>query len=133
MIGDDDWFEKLPPLDDLAMRYEVAVIPLFEADYLREFRRFYELSSGGATLVASKDGFEEALAGVCGEGRWEAIAEKTLELYGRPTRVTVFDDDQALRRELEGPDGLAPFFFVFGLMFCEFEGFCLCFMSGTNN
>lgn len=45
----------------------------------------------------------------------------------------LFDDVSGIIDELEGPDGLAPFFFFFDLMFCEYDDFTLCFMSGSNN
>ena len=47
--------------------------------------------------------------------------------------MTVFDNNVKLREELEGPDGLSPFFFVFDLMFCEYGEYTLCFISGSNN
>ena len=37
MLFDQAWNEKLDRLDELAMGYEVAVIPLYEEDYLKEF------------------------------------------------------------------------------------------------
>ena len=133
MVGDKDWLEQLYALDDLAMGYEVAVIHLLEDDYLSEFYDLFEVRGREARLVPSDEGFEQTLRAVCGERRWEVIAQRTEGLYGLPSRVMVFDDVAGLKDELEGPDGLAPFFFVFDLMFCEYEGFALCFMSGTNN
>ena len=133
MIADKEWKAKLKLLDDLAMRYEVAVKPLYEEDYLKEFYDFYEIKNRRAKLVSAEEGFEETLKNVSGEDRWEAIAEKTKSLFGLPFRVTVFDDDTKLKEELEGSDGLAPFFFVFDLMFCEYGEYTLCFISGSNN
>ena len=133
MIADKAWKAKLKLLDDLAMRYEVAVKPLYEEDYLDEFYDFYEIKNRKAKLVPSTEGFEETLKNVSGEYSWEAIAEKTESLFGLPVRVTVFDNDEKLREELEGPEGLAPFFFVFDLMFCEYGEYTLCFISGSNN
>ena len=133
MIADKHWNAKLKLLDDLAMRYEVAVKHLYEEDYLKEFYDFYEIKNRKAKLVPAEEGFEETLKNVSGEYRWEAIAEKTKSLFGLPLRVTVFDDDTKLKEELEGPDGLAPFFFVFDLMFCEYGEYTLCFISGSNN
>ena len=43
MFADKDWKAKLKLLKDLAMRYEVAVKPLYEKDYLKEFYDFYEI------------------------------------------------------------------------------------------
>ena len=133
MIADKHWNAKLKLLDDLAMRYEVAVKPLYEEDYLKEFYDFYEIRNRKAKLVPAEEGFEETLKNVSGEYRWEAIAEKTTSLCGSPLRVTVFDDDTKLKKELEGPDGLGPFFFVFDMMFCEYGEYTLCFISGSNN
>ena len=133
MIADKDWKAKLKLLDDLAMRYEVAVKPLYEEDYLKEFYDFYEIKNRRAKLVPAEEGFEETLKNVSGEDSWEAIAEKTESLFGLPVRVTVFDNNAKLREELEGPEGLSPFFFVFDLMFCEYREYTLCFISGSNN
>ncbi len=133
MTGDGEWKEKLHLLSGLTMKYEVAVIPLYKADYLTEFLDFYEIKNRDAVLVPSEEDFDGALRDLSGEYRWEAIAEKTKDLFGLPERVMVPDNDAHLREELEGPDGLAPFFFVFGLMFCEYSDFTLCFMSGSNN
>ena len=127
------WRKEFDALDDLAMEHEVAVIPFFETDYLQEFYDFYEIKQRGAKLAPCQAGFEEALRDVSGEHRWEAIAQKAKELFGLPNRGMVLDDAKSLKGELEGPEGLAPFFFVFDMMFCEYEDFTLCFMSGTNN
>ena len=133
MIADKDWKAKLKLLDDLAMRYEVAVKPLYEEDYLKEFQDFYEIKNRRAKLVPAEEGFEETLKNVSGEDSCEAVAEKTKSLFGLPVRVTVFENNVKLREELEGPDGLSPFFFVFDLMFCEYGEYTLCFISGSNN
>ena len=133
MIADKHWNAKLKLLDDLAMRYEVAVKPLYEEDYLKEFYDFYEIKNRRAKLVPAEEGFEETLKNVSGEDSCEAVAEKTKSLFGLPVRVTVFDNNVKLREELEGPDGLSPFFFVFDLMFCEYGEYTLCFISGSNN
>ena len=133
MIADKDWKANLKLLTDFAMQYEVGVKLLYEKNYLKEFYDFYEIRNRKAKLVPAEEGFEETLKNVSGEYRWEAIAEKTKSLFGLPLRVTVFDDDTKLKEELEGPDGLAPFFFVFDMMFCEYVEYTLCFISGSNN
>lgn len=133
MIAGKDWKAKLKLLDELAMRYEVAVKPLYKEDYLKEFYDFYEIKNRNAKLVPAEEGFEETLKNVSGEDSCEAVAEKTKSLFGLPVRVTVFDNNVKLREELEGPDGLSPFFFVFDLMFCEYGEYTLCFISGSNN
>ena len=135
MIADKDWKDKLRLLDDLAMVYEVAVIPLYEKDYLTEFYDFYRIRNRSGKLVPSELGFEDSLREVSGEYRWEEIAEMAKELYGLPKRIMGFENGAPsdLREALGGRRGLSPFFFVFDMMFCEYEGFTLCYMSGTNN
>ena len=135
MIADKDWKDKLRLLDDLAMVYEVAVIPLYEKDYLTEFYDFYRIRNRSWKLVPSELGFEDSLREVSGEYRWEEIAEMAKELYGLPKRIMGLEDGAPsdLREALGGRRGLSPFFFVFDMMFCEYEGFTLCYMSGTNN
>ena len=64
---------------------------------------------------------------------WQKIEEKTKALLGEPESVAIFEDCGPLIDEMEGADGLAPFFFVFDIMFCEYKRFTLCFISGTNN
>lgn len=130
------WDVRWEELDDFAMVYETAVIPFSRENYLTEFFDFYRIKNRSAALVPSEDSFREALREVSGDSVWEAIAGEAERLFGTPERVMVFPDDaafRALRDALEGPRGLAPFFFVFDMMFCEYEGFTLCFMSGTNN
>lgn len=133
MIADELWYDTLDQLNKLAMEYEVAVIPLFEADYLKEFYDFYEIRHRQSKLIPSDRSFEENLKDVSGETRWEAIAEMAKRLYGLPARVMLLEDDPQLRDALGGRRGLSPFFFVFDMMFCEYGDFTLCFMSGTNN
>ena len=129
------WDPRWAELDDSAMGYETAVIALNEDDYLTEFYDFYKVRPKYRTakLIASPDGFRETLRGLCRYGAAEPIAEKTERLFGLPRRVMVFDDDAALLDVMGGRRGYAPFFFVFGMMFCEYGDFTLCFMSGTNN
>ena len=64
---------------------------------------------------------------------WKPVAELTESLFGQPRRVMVFEDDSALKDELEGPDGLGPFFFIFDLMLFEYGGHTLCFISVAND
>ncbi len=120
-------------LDQVAMEYEISVIPLFEEDYLREFTELFRIRSRGQKLVPAPEGFAAALRDLSGDDAWQPIADKTNRLFGMPKRVCVFADDEALRRELDRRRGLGPFFFLFDMLFCEYEGFTLCFLSGTNN
>ena len=131
----DEIYDKVRILDDLAMVHEVAVIPLCAGDYLTDFYETYRIKNREPGFDVFPDDFHEALKEVGGHDVWQPIAAKTEELFGRPLRVTVFnaEEQKKLIEELEGPRGLAPFFFVFDMMFCEYEGFTLCFMSGTNN
>ena len=129
-------FEKAHKLNDLAMVYEVAVIPLPEADYLKEFYDFFEIGHRDSRLIPSGEDFDAAFELVCGDYGREAITGETKRLFGAPTRVTMFDDDAAfrqLRDELDGPGGLTGLFFVFDVMFCEYGDFTLCFINGSNN
>ena len=59
MIGDDNWFETLRPLEELAMGYEVAVFPLFAQDYLQEFYDWFRIRDRDrrAKLIPSEDTF----------------------------------------------------------------------------
>ena len=125
--------EKVSRLDELAMYYETAVQFFPATGFLEAFLDFYEIKHLDLRLIPAEGGFRETLREVSGDDVFSPIADLTEELFGTPDRVLVFEDASALREELEGPDGLAPFFFVFDLMFCEYEGFTLCFLSGTNN
>ena len=125
--------EKAALLDKLAMRYETAVQVLPGAGYLEAFFDFYEVKNRGHRLVPAEGTFRAALRELSGDDVFTPIADLTEELFGTPERVLVFEDDTALRDELEGPDGLGPLFFIFGILFCEYGSFTLCFISGTNN
>ena len=125
--------DKTATLDELSMFYEVSVQAFFSANYAEEFFNFYEIKNRNLKLIPSEFKFYESMRELCGYDRWKPVAEKTESLFGQPKRITVFEDTTSLFDELEGPDGLAPLFFVFDLMFYEYEGFTLCFISGTNN
>ena len=131
--NDPEWDERWSQLNGLAMRFETAVVPFPAQGYLDEFYEFYEIRNRKPVLIPSEEAFRDALREVSGDDVWEPIAKKTEEFFGLPERVMVFGDDTELREELGGLDGLSPFFFVFGIMFCEYEDFTLCFMSGSNN
>ena len=135
MIFSDDerWDKRWDEIDEFSMGYETATIPFSAAGYLEEFYEFYEIRNRTPVLVLSESGFFETLKEVSGESVWEPIAAKVKSLFGLPHKVMIFDDISDIKDELEGPDGLAPFFFVFDMMFCEYDDFTLCFMSGTNN
>ena len=120
-------------LDELSMYYETAVQLFSGSDYLQEFCEFYEISLGGAELAESEDGFRGTLREVSGYDVWQPIAEKTEELFGVPKRVMVFEDVSPVTEALEGPHGCGPFFFINDSMFCEYDYYTLCFISGTNN
>ncbi len=120
-------------LDSAAMVSEVSVLLFPEKRCLEEFYDYFEIRNRKAKLVPSPESFHDALKELSGDDVWRNIAEKTESLFGLPKSVALFDDPDPIRDELEGVDGLAPFFFVFDIMFCEYEGFTLCFISGTNN
>jgi hypothetical protein len=130
---DPDVLARAALLDDFAMVYETSVTIFPAEDTLKEFCAHFEIEGAGLALVPSPEGFYGTLKEVCGYDVWQPIAGKTAELFGMPSRVTVFEDVSAVTEKLEGEDGLGPFFFVFDVMFCEYGGFTLCFISGTNN
>jgi hypothetical protein len=125
--------KRAAQLDRLAMRYETSVLALPSNDYLGAFYDFFEIKSREQACVPVREGFHGALREVSGSDVWQPIAEETERLFGLPVRVTALADLDSLRDEMDGPEGLGPFFFLFDLMFCEYEGFTLCFLSGTNN
>ncbi len=134
MIDKENIFDKVDMIYDLAMEYEVAVIPFFEDDYLNEFFDFYRIKNRDVKLIPSEEDFDESLKNLNGEYRWETISEKAKSVFGLPNRVMIFDNyDMVLMEQLGGRNGLTPFFFVFDLMFCEYEDYTLCFISGSNN
>ena len=131
----DQLFNKAEELDKLAMLYEVSVSPFFEKDYLTEFYDFYRIRNRKAKLIPSEKDLDGSLRDLSGEYRWKEIAEKTKSLFGLPERIMVFsiDDLEHLKDELGGRRGCSGFFFVFDVMFCEYDGYTLCFICGTNN
>ena len=126
---------RLQALEDFAMVYETAVVPFCAGDYLPAFYDFYRIKKRHSKLVPAAEGFCEALTEVSGDGRGQLIAAKTESLFGPPKRVMCFEDSAPVVRQLEGTGGrgLGPFFFIFDLLFCEYDGFTLCFISGSNN
>lgn len=125
---------KAAILDDFAMFYETAVMYLEEEDYLEEFCYYNFIQSRDLTLIPSDKDFYESLKEVSGDDPAGPIFEKTESLFGLPKRIMVLEEEQSVIRELEAcEDGWGPFYVVFGLMFCEYDGFTLCFISGTNN
>lgn len=125
--------EKTAWLDKLSMCYETAVQLLPGSGYLEAFWDFYEIKNRTQRPIPAEGDFRETLRELCGDDVFTPIADLTEALFGAPERVLVFEDDAALRDELEGPEGLGPLFFIFGLMFCEYGDYTLCFISGTNN
>ncbi|MBQ5399420.1 MAG: hypothetical protein IIU14_08325 [Ruminococcus sp.] len=133
MKNDEILSEKVRLLDELAMEKEVCVQAFDIENYLTEFYDFYEIKNRKQSLIQSPKNFDMTLKELAGDDVWLPIAESAESLFGEPERVMIFDDYSALIGELEGEDGLGPFFFVFDIMFCEYDGFALCFISGTNN
>ena len=121
-------------LNTFAMEHEIAVVSFTEEDYLQAFRDFYEISEDlDLELVSSDEGLYRGLEDLAGEESGDAVAAETERMFGLPSAVTFIRDAEELLEELEGVDGLAPFFFVFDILFCEYDGFTLCFICGTNN
>jgi hypothetical protein len=133
MKVDQNLSDRISDLNKLAMVYETGVSLFSGKDYLTEFYNFYEIINRKEKLLPSPCGFEETLKDVSGDDCWKIIADQTKSLFGSPRRVMVFEDVRNLQDELGGPDGLSPFYSVFDLMFCEYEHYTLCFISGSNN
>ena len=133
-LPEDSVRGKVAVLDDFAMYYETAVVYLEKEDYLEELCQFYFIKNRDLKLIPSPVDFYESLKEVSGDDCGELIAEKTESLFGLPKRVMILEDEKNLIHELEAcEDGWGPFYIVFDLMFSEYEGFTLCFISGTNN
>ena len=126
-------FDKTDILNEYAMDYEVTVVPFFSDNYLIEFYRFYKIKNRTRRLNASRQDFYKSMEDFCGSSRAEGIAERTKGLFGMPKAIRFFEEGSGITDELEGPKGLAPFFFVFDLLFLEYDGFTLCLLFGTNN
>ncbi|MBR2578427.1 MAG: hypothetical protein IKE38_05785 [Erysipelotrichaceae bacterium] len=133
MEKEKDNLEKVLELDDLAMDSEISVCLFSSGNYLNEFHEWFEIRNRDHKLKVSTEGFYEELKDLCGRDVYRQLADKTVELFGLPERIMRFEDDTGPKEELEGPDGLAPFFFVFDMMFCEYKDLTLFFISGTNN
>ena len=128
------WDNRWSELDTFAMAEEIAAVPFTETDYLNAFYDFYEICrSRDQKLVLYEGGLYEGLADLAGPESGSKVAAEAERLFGLPLRVLFFEDFSKIQDELEGPEGLAPFFFVFDIMFCEYEDFTLCFICGTNN
>lgn len=132
-MNDPKWDEIWDELEEFAMGYNTAVIPFSAEGYLEEFYDTYRIRNRNPVLVPAEEGFAETLKVVCGPYRYLPVAEKIKSLFGIPSKIFVFDDDSELREKLGGRRGLSPFFFVFDIMFCEYDDFTICFMSGSND
>lgn len=125
--------ENVWKLGDLTMEYEVAVIPFSSGNYPEEFYHFYKIRNRDHKLVPVADSYYVELKELATYDGWREIIEQTKTFFGVPKCIKVFEDSPTLLEELEGPFGLAPFFFVDDLLFCEYDHLTLCFISGTNN
>ncbi len=133
MFIDESLYIKINIFNDTASRYEAAVHLLPAENYLKEFCNFYEVNTGTQKPLPYQGSFHEALKEVCGDDVYKPLAEKAESLFGVPKRVMMFEDIGKLTDEMGGCDGAAPFYIVFDFMFCEYDNFTLCFISGTNN
>lgn len=131
--GDDAVMNKIEILNALTMKDEVSVRAFSADGWLQEFYDFYGINKRDQQPTAFDGTFGDAMREVFGDAVSITVAEQTRYLFGEPKCVMIFDDPAAVIGELEGEEGLAPFYIVFDLMFCEYDGFTLCFMSGTNN
>ena len=129
----EKWDARFDQIYESAMEQGTAVIPLFHEDFITEFYDFYRVRNRNGKVKPLPEGFVLGLREVCGVPYGDVIAEKAEELFGMPGRVTTFEDVKEVKEELEGPRGLAPFFFVFDILFAEYDGFTLCFISGSND
>ena len=121
-------------LDDLAMEYETAVFYLDKDDYLEQFYELNFAVDRTCSLTVYDGSLQDAFADLCGEDAGKLIAEKTESYFGIPKKILFFDDTAKVTDELEAAsDGWGVFYIVFDAMFLEYEGFALCFVSGTNN
>ena len=121
-------------LDDFAMVYETAVVYLEAEAYLEEFCNCYFIKNRDLKLIPSCKDFYESIKELSGDDCGELIAKKAESLFGLPKRIMMLEDETAFIEELEAcSDGWGPFYIVFDLLFCEYENFTLCFISGTNN
>ena len=125
--------EKIWKLGNLAMECEVAVIPFSSGGYLGEIYRYNNIRNRDQKLIPASDSFRAELKELGSYDGWREIIEQTKGCFGMPNDIKVFEDAPVLINELEGPFGLAPFFFVDDMIFCEYDDFTLCFISGTNN
>lgn len=133
MFIDKTISEKVEILNEITMKYETAVQAFGAENYLKEFYDFYEIERREHRLILPPYSFYETLRELSGGDVWQPIADETERLFGKPECVKIFEDNRPLIDEMEGAGGLAPFFFVFDIMFCEYEDFTICFISGTNN
>lgn len=121
-------------LDDFAMYFGTSVHYLDADDYLEEFYQLFFFKNREQKLVPWEESFQEAFMELCGTHGGKEIADKTESLFGLPKRIMVFEDTTSVVEELEASsDGWGPFYSVFDLMFCEYEGFTLCFVVGSND
>lgn len=129
----DELIRKTEDFNEFSMQYEVYAHVLKNTDYLVEFFDFYEICDREHSLIESTESFNDLMRNLAGDDVFLKIIEKSEALFGTFLSLKVFDDDEKIKEELEGPDGLSIFFFVFDLFFCEYDGFTILFISGTNN
>ena len=130
-----EWDPRWSELNAFAMEREISVTPFTDPDWLEAFYDFFEIRKKNRRFAPVPTGTDlyGGMTDLAGEEAGRAVAAETERLFGLPLRLTRFEDAQELMDELSGPRGLAPFFFVFDALFCEYEGFTLCFLCGTNN
>ena len=126
--------DKVRLLDDFAMESSCAVMPFSKEHYLEEFLKFYEIKGRKHKLKLSQDSLYKNLEEMCAYGKGRPVAEKTEEMFGLPLNIYEFEDEKAITEQMEGMNGgCSGFYFVFYVIFCEYEDFVLCFFSGSND
>ena len=116
------------------MDYDIAVLALPAENCLQEFLDFYEIEAPDAKLVPLELSFRETIEDMGHYDSWQLVADKAEELFGLPARIMVLEDEAPVLRGLETSEGgVGPFYVMFWLAFCEYEGFTLCFMAGSND
>ena len=134
MLTDQNILDKAGILDDFAVDYDIAVLALPAEDCLQEFLDFYELKAPDAKLVPSELDLRETIEDMGHYDSWQLVADKAEALFGLPERISVLEDEDPVLRSLETSEGgVGPFYVMFCLAFCEYEGFTLCFMAGSND
>ena len=119
-------------LNDFTMKYEAAVIPFSADGYLEEFFDFYKMKRRDHGVTRFSRSLEKTLKSYGGDDCAGPITREIKKTFGLPLDVKVFVNSTYSLHEFEDGDNLTPFFFVFDIVFCEYENFTLCLIFGSN-